>query len=187
MLLAREGNQSIGLGIETKEEPRLHDFPLVTSITDNSLAAASGAVFVGDSITHVNGQRMAGVTREQLLEALNSSPALELVVVQRSMQEEKPSIPGSQLLSTTLSRTQGSLGLEVVTIDGESLPVIKRVLSGSVADLDGVVQRGDRVVAVRLGCSAREWGLAACECESAIFRMPFSTHVLWARRSTVTR
>jgi C-terminal processing protease CtpA/Prc len=148
--LSRQGDAIIGLGIETKEEPRLHDFPMVTSLADNSLAAACGAIFIGDSITHLNGQRMAGVSREQLLEALTGSNELELVVVQRSSQEEKPSMPGSELLSTTLSRTQGSLGLEVVTIDGESLPVIKRVLPGSVAEQDGIVQRGDRVVAVSI-------------------------------------
>lgn len=148
MQLTRQDNQSIGLGIETKEEPRLHDFPMVTSIAPGSVAADCSNLYVGDSITHVNGQRMAGVTRDQLLEAFKASDELELVVVQRSVQEEQPSIPGSELLSTTLARNNGSLGLEVVTIDGESLPVIKRVIPDSVAHRDGVVHRGDRVVAV---------------------------------------
>eukprot|EP00730_Choanoeca_flexa_P001090 TRINITY_DN10476_c0_g1_i2.p1 TRINITY_DN10476_c0_g1~~TRINITY_DN10476_c0_g1_i2.p1 ORF type:complete len:1250 (+),score=427.67 TRINITY_DN10476_c0_g1_i2:34-3750(+) len=146
--LNRKEGERIGLAIETREEPRLRDFPIVTGMDPGSLAAQSGNIFVGDTVTHVNGRRMAGITQAQLMELFQDNPELELTVVQRTMQDEQPSMPGSRLLTTTLARTSGSLGLEVVTIDGESLPVIKRVVDGSVADQDGVVQRGDRVVAI---------------------------------------
>ena len=68
---------------------------------------------------------------------------------------------GTKVLKTTLTSNAQGFGLEVVTLEGESLPVIRRVIEGRVAALDGVLQNGDRLVAVREPCPLVDW-LAQC-------------------------
>ncbi|EDQ92878.1 uncharacterized protein MONBRDRAFT_35505 [Monosiga brevicollis MX1] len=147
-VINRPPTGGLGLAVETKDDPLHTDFPRITQIKPDSPAGQCPNLFVGDYILSINGRRMHGVSQELLIETLKSYNRVELEVVQARVEEEAHSLSGTLMLTTTLHRGPAGLGLELITVQGEALPLVKTVFPGSVAAEDAIIERGDRVVKI---------------------------------------